>query len=361
MVEARWGRRLGPAALALVGALGIGSTTLGAPGRETGPPPDCPANPVTAAGPSTGAPWFRLEPTLVDGARRGQRLDIGRGRAPAWTRDLDPESFASGPVGGRVVVGTDDGRRSTVSVVDTEAGCSTPIATSTDVIRHATVVPGGSALYEFRVGRVDRADLGVWRRVPGGREAERVLPPLEPDAAFGRTWLTELGWSTDGRRLWVSSCAEVACRVRILDLDDGSVRTIADPLIGSVVGLVDDALVVRGACRGLPCPVLRIDLATGRPAVLDATAGAAELRRDVGGRPVVVLDRIDGSSAPRVIPAAEGDVTTTVVGPASRVLGSRPEFGVELPPGWFTVADPTGPLTRRFDDPTLRRLEEVAP
>ena len=357
MVEARWGRRLGPASLALVGILGIASTTLGAPDRATRPPPDCPSSPTAGIG--SGVPWARLEPTLVDGVRRGQRLDIGRGPA-AWALDLAPESFVSGPIDGRVVVGTDDGRGSSVSIIDTAAGCATLAATSPDVIRHATVEPAGQTLYEFRIRRADRMDLGVWRRAAGGRTAERVLPPVGADAAFGPTWLTELGWSTDGRRLTVSSCGEVACRMRVLDLEDGSVQTIADPGVGSVVGLVDDALIVRGACRGLPCPLLRIDLPTGRPAVLHEAAGAVELRRDAGGRPVVVVDPSDGRG-PRAIDPVTAEVRPPMPGLDAGVLGSRPEFAVELPPGWFTVADASGPLARRFDDPATRRLEEVEP
>ena len=137
-------------------------------------------------------------------------------------------------------------------------------------------------------------------------------------------------------------------------------RTIADPRVGSVVGLVDDALVVRGACRGLPCPVLRIDLPSGRPAVLEEAAGAVELRRDAGGRPVVVMD-LPGGRGPRAVDPVDDGVSLAIPGPDAGVLGSRPEFAVELPPGWFTVADPSGPLARRFDDPTTRRLEEVDP
>ena len=56
MVEARWGRRLGPATLALVGILGIASTTLGAPDRATRPPPDCRSSPATGTTSHAGAP-----------------------------------------------------------------------------------------------------------------------------------------------------------------------------------------------------------------------------------------------------------------------------------------------------------------
>ena len=109
---------------------------------------------------------------------------------------------------------------------------------------------------------------------------------MPPDPAFGRTWLTELRWADDGRRLVVSSCAEVACRFRVLDPTIGAVETVADPQLGSLVGMVDDALVVRGACRGLPCPVMRIDLGRDGVTVLDHTAGGATIVRDpvVDGR-----------------------------------------------------------------------------
>ena len=70
MVEARWGRRLGPAAMAVVGILGIASTTLGAPDRATRPPPACPPIPATGTVSHVGVPWSRLEPTMVDGVRR---------------------------------------------------------------------------------------------------------------------------------------------------------------------------------------------------------------------------------------------------------------------------------------------------
>ena len=89
----------------------------------------------------------------------------------------------------------------------------------------------------------------------------------------------------------VSSCAEVACRFRVLDPTTGAVETVADPQLGSLVGMVDDALVVRGACRGLPCPVMRIDLGRDGVTVLDDAAGGATIVRDPVGSPVVVLDR----------------------------------------------------------------------
>ena len=110
MLEARWGRRLGPGVAALAGILAVATTTIGAPTVEGRPPPDCAGHAPPEAR-SLGSPWFRLEPLLVDGARSGQRLEIGHGRGRSWAMALGSESFATGPRRGRVVVGRDDGRR----------------------------------------------------------------------------------------------------------------------------------------------------------------------------------------------------------------------------------------------------------
>ncbi|MGK2852321.1 MAG: hypothetical protein ACSLFN_15630, partial [Candidatus Limnocylindrales bacterium] len=249
MLESRWGRRLGPGIAALAGVLAIASTTFGAPTAEVGTLPACRDGAQPA--PATGATaWYRLDPVLIAGARQGQRLELGRIGGSAWTVALDSESFASAPAGGRVVFGTDDGRRSTVSVADVERGCSTLVSTSSAVIRQAVLAPDGATLYEHRVRRADRADLGVWRRTPGGDDATHVLGPIAADAAFGRTWITDLTWSLDGRSLAITSCGEVACRIRVLDAGTGRSRMVADHRLGALVGLADDRLIVRGACRG---------------------------------------------------------------------------------------------------------------
>ena len=195
MVESRWGRRLGPGIAALVGSSASRRRRsvrrpTGHDGAAAGLPGD---RGDSGSAASTGAPWFRLEPTLVDGARRGQRLDVGRGRGRRRGPGTSTRSRSrAGPIGGRVVVGTDDGRRSTVSVSTRRAGCA---VAGRDVDRchpPRDRAPDGSTLYEFRVRRADRADLGVWRRIPGAATAERVFGRSPPDAAFGRTWLTEL-------------------------------------------------------------------------------------------------------------------------------------------------------------------------
>ena len=362
MLEARWGRRLGPGIAALAGVLAIATTTIGAPTVEGRPPPECAGH--TAGGPaSAGSPWFRLQPLVVDGARQGQRLDIGRGRSRSWTMALGSESFATGPAAGRVVVGTDDGRRSSVSMVDTTRGCQVPgLATSDEVIRTAVLTEDGSHLYEFRVRRADRADLGVWRRAAGATDGVRVVPPIEADDAFGRTWSTTVHRASDGERLIVASCGEVACRFRVFDPVDGSLATVADPTLGAVVGSVGDDLVVRGACRGLPCPVIRVEIATGRLTVVDLAAGSVALALDADGRASLIADDTEIGGGLRAL-SMDGHASTDLadLAPGDRVLTPGPEFGTELPRGWFATDGPLGLRARSVVDTTTRPFEEVRP
>jgi hypothetical protein len=355
-MESRWGRRVGPGIAALAGILVIASTAVGAATAEGRPPPDCEVDASGTVGADTGSAWFRLEPTLVDGRRTGQRLEIGYGRGRGWGLDLDAESFATGPSDGRIVAATDDGTRSTVSLVDTRRGCATVLATTDDVVRSAVLAADGRTVYEHRVARADRRDLGIWRRVDDGT-ATPVLPPPDVDAAFGRTWLTTLHWS--GRRLVVESCGEVACRVRELDPVSGAVRSISDPALGSLVGVAGDALVTRGACRGLPCPVLRADLATGEVTPLASAVGSAVMVLD-GDRPVVVVNDVDGHGL-RGLRLHGAPVPLADLDAALRLAPPSPEFGVELPPGWIPLLGPDGPLARRLDAATARHLDEVRP
>ena len=163
MVESRWVRRIGPGLAALGAVAAIATTTLGAPDRIWDPPP-CPADATrTQARPGT---WWRLDPLLAGGRLSGQRLAVGGpGTANPRRLDLTAESFAAGPFDGRVLVGSDDGRRSTLSLVDPARGCAQALATmGTAVIRRATLTPDRQAVIEFRVDRRTRADLGVFRR-----------------------------------------------------------------------------------------------------------------------------------------------------------------------------------------------------
>ena len=355
MLESRWGRRLGPGVAAVAGILVIATASVGAATAGQRPPPDCASTGGARSVP--GSAWFRLEPTLANGRRTGQRLDLGQGRDRAWSIALDVESFATGPRDGLVVVGTDDGSRSTLAIVDTGRGCRAAVGSSVDVVRSAVLAADDRTLFEHRVARADRRDLGIWRRSPDG-EAVRVLPPPEPDASFGRTWLTELAWS--GRRLVVASCGEVACRFRELDPLSRAVRSISDPSLGALVGVAGDAVIARGACRGLPCPVLRADLSSGAVITLGDAVGAAVIAADVDGARLVVMASVDGHDLTTVTPDGV-PVAVRAADPSTPLAPSTPELGVELPAGWLALLGPGGPLARRSDDATPRPLDEVRP
>lgn len=370
MVESRWFRRAGPAVAALGGIALIATTTLGAPGRAWSPEA-CAG--VPRIGAAANGTWYRIDPVLETGTRTGQRLVLGlAGARDTRALDLDAESFAAGPFGGATLIGTDDGRRSRLSLVDAARGCAWPLVTSADVVRTATLTPDGTTLVEFRVDRKTRADLGVWQRaLDGSTGPSRVLPPITADARFGPTWITAFVWSEDGRSLAVQSCGEIACRVRILDPRDGGMRLVADPGLGDLVGLDARRLVAHGACRGLPCPLVSMDTVTGTTLVLDPAAGQAVLSRDADGRTVVVHEvGVDGDHlrvvgldgrGPRLLDG-DPDGGRLVAGPA------RSGSGAEHAPGWLLFG-PDGrlpidgslrPLLRHVPDGRTVHLDEVS-
>ena len=175
-------------------------------------------------GAAAGPAWYRLDPLLDErGSLTGQRLTVGLVGGPARHLVLAPESFASGPVDGRLVlVGDDDGAESRLRLLDVARGCETAVDREAEaVIRGALLAPDGSAVWEHRVNRVTRADEGIWRRPVAGDPSERVLPGLPANGRFGPTFVTELSWAADGR-LGISSCGERACRTRVMDPATGS-------------------------------------------------------------------------------------------------------------------------------------------
>lgn len=370
MVESRWFRRAGPAIAALGAIALIASTTLGAPER-TWVPAGCPG--VARAGAPSPGTWYRMDPVLHAGARDGQRLAVGRaGSRETRALALDAESFAAGPFGGTILVGSDDGTHSRLSLIEVARGCAWSIGTSDAVVRTATLAPDGGTIFESRVDRRTRADLGVWRRtLDGSTPPSRILPPIEADARFGPTWITDLVWSEDRRSLAVQSCGEVACRIRILEPAGGGVRLVADPSMGDLVGFSGDRLVAHGACRGLPCPLLSVNLAGGSTAVLDHGAGQAVLSRDAQGRVVVVHEvgatgdalrvvGLDGQDE-QVIPG-DRDGRRLVAGPARSASAAEHEpawilFGTD---GRLPVDGSLRPVLRHVPDGRAVPLDEVS-
>ncbi len=365
MVRSVWLRMAGPGVVAVAAVGMLTSTALGARDRPW-VPPDCgpgerheavgrvgPPTTLEASGP---APWFRLDPVLDGaGALAGQRLDIGRADGTGGrTLVLAPESFASGPFGPVVLVGTDDGSGSRLLAIDVLAGCATVIDASADVIRRATIDPDGQSVIEFRLDRRTRTDLGIWRKpLDGDGPADRSVPPIDPDARFGRTWSTEFLWSMGKPGLAIQSCGEAACRTRIVDPATGTWSLVDEPDLGPALGLADGQLVSYLACRGLPCPVVSIDVSTGRRQTVAPAAGpAVVIATDDGPRLVHERDAAQGADLRSVRLDGTGSLDLGAVprGLSLQMDPSRSAAGLDAPAGWVLLA-PQGRLDLASPDP----------
>ena len=317
------------------------------------------AVPVTAS----GAAWYRLDPVLDPGGTlTGRRLTAGRGTV-RWSAVLPAESFTAGPVGGRVVVGDDDGRRSQLRLLDTARACWTAVETSGDVVRSAVLASDGVTLYEHRVDRVTRGDLGIWRRSLADRtgRAVQVLPGLAPDAWYGPTYATSLQVADDGRVV-VSACGERACRTRVLDPSSGAVASVNGT--GPAAGLAGGRLIALEPCDGLPCAVDSVDLAAGTAMRLGEADGPVLATSSTSG--VVVLAVGSGLSMVRVSPEGSDLEVPDGAGLAPVTRSSTSDSGVEAPAGRIAVAPGgtvTDPASVRFLDPATAALSagEVLP
>jgi hypothetical protein len=354
MESLRW-LRLAPLAVVLAaGAFGPGRTVSGAGAVPAWDPPPCPL--ADTGGPPGAGAWYRLDPVLDrSGTLAARRLVTGVAGGSPRRLDLAPESFASGPAGGLVLAGEDDGTVSRLRLLDPGRGCATSVADEAAVIRSAVLDQDGEAIFEHRVDRTTRADLGVWRREIGG-SAVRVLVGLEPDAELGPTFATDLLVATDGR-LVVSSCAVDACRVRVLDPATGLVELVRGT--GPALGATGGSVVVRAACPGLPCPIESADLATGLRTILAEDAGAAVLGGPTGTDLVyeVAGDRV------AVLGVATGRRTAArEAGGVPLSVGSTATAGAETPPGRLALAPRgrPGPAMTRAFDPVGGTSDELA-
>lgn len=353
-METRWRRWLGPGVIALVAVASVASTTLGAASKPWQPAAcDDTAGARTAAATSALPPdlstvrfeaWFRLDPLLDGrGALQGQRLAVGLdGEQTSRILDVPPESFAAGPFGRVVLVGTDDGTGSRLEALNVEAQCVWRVAEEATVIRRATIDPTGRTVYEFHVDRATRQDLGVWARpLDGSLAAVQVLGPIDPDDRFGRTYATEFSWDLTGSKLAVSSCGEAACRTRVFDPATGTVQSIDEPDLGPLVGLAGDVIVTYGACPGLPCPLLATAIDTGERSVL-SDSGAVAVLVETDDGPRLVLE--EGARAGMALRSVSLDrPSVTDLGPIAGGLRLHPaqtlaDAGTDLPPGWVLLS-----------------------
>ena len=385
MKESRWLRWIGPGVIAL-GAVGsVASNAAGAGerpwvSRACGDGSTYRSTAARSAGPTALSdlrrePWFRLDPRLDGaGALQGQRLAVGIiGNRSTRFMDLPAESFAAGPFGRVVLVGSDNGLVSRLEVVDIGGECSSSVAREAAVIRRGTIDPAGTSIYEMRVDRATRADLGIWARPLDGKSpAVRVLEPIAADERFGPTYTTEFTWDLAGRTLAVQSCGETACRIRILDPAAGVPLVVDQPDLGPIVGLDGDVLVTYAACPGLPCPIVATDAVTGTRSILADAGATAVLVSTADGSRLVheVIDEsgialrsvaLDGSS--------EADVGWLSDGRRLHPATSVAEAATGLPTGWV-VLSPDGRLPaggpdartqiRHVPDGRTVQLDEVA-
>ncbi len=345
MVETRWLRWIGPGLIVLGGFGAVAATTSGATATRSWAAAPCAGTPAASGAqadaadprlaPAGSSPWFRLDPILDEGgALQGQRLEL---RSPSSstirTIELPAESFAAGPFGQTVLVGSDDGSTSTVDLVDVDRACHWSLDDSAAVVRRATLDRSRSGIIEMRVDRTTREDLGIWFR-PFGRSGppRRILDPLEPDARFGRTWSTEFTWDRADDRLAIQSCGESSCRARILAPDTGAVAMVDEPGLGPLVGLAGERIVTYAACRGLPCPVIATDVRSGAREILATAAGGAILGGPAGDQHLIYEFESPGGRTLRSVGLSGGRTID---------LGPVPDgMSIGVPPGRPGELDP---------------------
>jgi hypothetical protein len=298
----RWSRWLGPPIALVAVALVLSRMQAGAEaGGRTTPPKAgaCAASPIVTN--TKGKPkrdvgagaWWRLGERLDgNGAMAGRQLAVGRGGSTTLLLDLPTESVASGPVGGVVVVATDDGRTSELRLVSVTGACSWLVDTSDDVVRGAILDPGDGSVIAHLVSRATRADLGTWRfGAPGAlTKPALVAAALADGAPDGPAWITDLRLDATGQLLAVQSCTDTGCLTRVFDLrvpgrqpgllQGGRGGQHSAGAQGPLLGFANGRLVTWAACSGFPCPVQSWDLAAGTSSILLDTASAAAVTPD---------------------------------------------------------------------------------
>lgn len=323
-------KRLGPAlrggalgtillaAVAVVAVVGlVGRQPAGAPpSQDSGAPASiAPAVPSAAASaapsvlaspPKPSAPqlgygldgsgWFQLEaPDDGTGAVTRYVLTAGTlGRAGSFTVDLPNPAFASGPYGEQILYGGDDDTRSEIGVLSLVDGTRRVLLTSDQPVWRATLDRDAANLYYVLLDRATREELGIWRlRLDGLSKSELVMAPPAWNADLQPITATEFVWGPNGDVLAVYTCGlGVGCRTRVLDVGTGKVRSYDEvPPLGDIIGLTADSYITYGICGGTPCPLYRVNLATGAVETLvDGAGGGYAVLVQVATGPLLVYE-----------------------------------------------------------------------
>lgn len=312
------------------GAEAGGRATARAPGAcEGGPKLDATAE----AGRGT---WWRLADRLDgDGTLVGRTLFIGRAKATSLTMGLGVESMASGPIGGLVVVTSDDGRFSDVRLVSAAKGCSWLIHRADDVVRSAILDGSSGTLFAHLVRRETREDLGTWRitGVLPDAALTQVLEPLPAQPGLGQIWATELRLDGRGTSLAVQSCSAAGCITRALGLGGfGAPPTlVGGPGQGSIIGLSGHRLITWAHCAGLPCGIQAWTAGAAEPDTLVQLAAGAGLTGD-GRYLVAVLDETGRASRVDLETGQAQRIQGVLAGDLPLGIGLRAYAGLEVGP-----------------------------
>jgi hypothetical protein len=364
MEAARWVRGLGSlGVLAALATLASGGPAVLRATDTSWQPPPCAgtASPVGLPTVATRT-WYRMDPLLDrTGTLAGQRLTVGMAGKVIGKAELPPESFATGPVYGLLLVGDDDGSRSRLRVVDLTHDCVRAEALEPAVIRSAVIDPDGTAVWEHRVDRETREDLGVWRRTPDAAGAVQVLAGLAPDEVHGPTFTTELRPTADGH-LVAASCGATACRTRILDPATGRVQAVDDT--GPAIGFAGGRLIAYAPCAETVCPVVALDPSTGLQTTVADDAGPAELGGTDDGS--LVFRAADGALTSLELRTLRRAVVRDAANVAPVRRGSAATAGADLAPGLLLLArgsSPGGPAAASIDpaSDTVEPFEEAQP
>ncbi|MBI2762526.1 MAG: hypothetical protein HYX54_02045 [Chloroflexi bacterium] len=316
-----------------------------------------------------GSGWFQLDSTGATSIT-GYRLTAGKlGWVGSFTVDLPNPAFAAGPFGDRILYGGDDGNTSEVAALSLVDGTRRVLLTSDQPVWRATLDRDATNLYYVLLDRTTRADLGIWRlRLDGSSKAEMVMTAPAWVAEIQPATGTEFVWGPAGDVLAVYSCGlGVGCRTRVLDVATGKVRSYDEvPLHGGVIGMTASEYIASENCPGLPCPLFRVDLATGRTTTLvgEAGAGDAVFVRAAAGPLLVYQAPFVSDYRLLGLNLTTGITQQIYSGPTDgptlvRFLGYR---SVDLPTDWL-VLGPQGellPLPGALGAPIALRLDDNA-
>ncbi len=290
-----------------------------------------------------GTAWMACCPVAPSSARRrssaaptGPAGRSGSHRKASWPRrSADSSSWA------RMMAA---GRRSPSSTPSPDVpGRRRPRRTSSaGPSSHLTAGAGSSIACAERTGQTWASGGAMPRTIPVVGSCRR-WPRTSGSGSPGPPDLA--GTSTDA-----GSSSRHAARSPagpgILDPETGGVQAVSDPELGASVGLVGDALVVRGACRGLPCPVVAVDVDDGSRRSLSDGAGLATVVAAGQGDAFVVVETDPTGGRLRALDVDDGTpVDLGALDSAARLVTASSGSGAALPIGAVLVA-PDGRVPR---------------